>query len=40
MLNIALENSIDAIQKSNIVNKNARINDKVRNKVARDFVES
>ena len=29
MLNIASENSIDAMKKSNIINKNIRINDEV-----------
>ena len=29
MLNITSENSIDAIKKSNIVNKNIRINDEI-----------
>ena len=40
MLNITPENSIDAMKKSNIVNKNVRINDKIRNKVVRNIVES
>ena len=40
MLNIALENSIDAMKKSNNVNKNARIDNEVRNKAARDTAES
>ena len=40
MLNIALENSLDAIKKSNIVNKNVRIDEKVRNEVTRNIVES
>ena len=40
MLNIALENSIDAMKKSNIVNKNVRINNEIRNEVARDIVEN
>ena len=33
ILNITFENSIDAMKKSNIINKNIRINDEVRNKV-------
>ena len=40
ILNITFENSIDAIKKSNIINKNVRMNDEVRNKVARNIVES
>ena len=40
MLNIASENSIDAMKKSNNVNKNARIDNEVRNKAARDIAES
>ena len=32
-LNIMFENLIDAMKKSNIINKNVRINDKVRNEV-------
>ena len=40
MLNITSENSINAMKKSNNVNKDARIDDKVRNEVARDIVES
>ena len=40
MLNITFENSIDAMENSNIVNKNVRIIDKSRNKVARDAAES
>ena len=35
-----LEDSIDAMKKSNIVNKDVRINDEVRNEVARNIVES
>ena len=31
MLNIALENSIDAIKKLNIINKDVRIDDEIRN---------
>ena len=40
MLNIASENSIDAIKKSNIVNKNVRIDDEIRNETVWDIVES
>ena len=40
MLNIASENSIDAMKKSNDVNKNARIDDEIRNEVARNIAES
>ena len=40
MLNIACENSIDAMKKSNIDNKDVRIDDKVRNEAARDTVEN
>ena len=40
MLNIALEDSIDAMKKSNNINKNVRINDEVRNEVVRDIAES
>ena len=40
MLNIASENSIDAIKKSNNVNKNVQIDDEVRNEAARDIVEN
>ena len=40
MLNITLENSIDAMKKSNIINKNVRIDDEVRNETARNIVES
>ena len=40
MLNVTSENSIDAMKKSNNVNKNARIDDEVRNEVARDIAES
>ena len=40
MLNIMFENLIDAMKKSNIVNKNVRINEKVRNEIARDAAES
>ena len=40
MLNITFENSIDAMKKSNNVNKDIRIDDKVQNKTARDIAES
>ena len=40
MLNIPSENSIDTMKKSNIVNKNIRIDDKVRNEIARNTVKS
>ena len=40
MLNIAPENSIDAMKKSNNVNKNAQIDDEVRSKVVRNTAES
>ena len=34
MLNIAFENSIDAMKKSNIINKNVRVDDEVRSEAA------
>ena len=34
------ENSIDAMKKSNIINKNVRIDDKVRNEIVQNIVES
>ena len=40
LLNIAFENSIDAIKKSNIINKNVRIDDEIRSEVVRNIVES
>ena len=40
MLNITSENSIDAMKKSNIINKNIRIDDEVRNEIVRNIVES
>ena len=40
MLNITSENSINTMKKSNIINKNVRIDDEVRNEVARDTAES
>ena len=33
MLNITFENSIDAMKKSNIINKDVRINDEIRNEI-------
>ena len=40
MLNIASENSIDAIKKSNIINKDVRIDNEVRSKISRNIAES
>ena len=40
MLNIMFENSIDAMKKSNNVNKDARVDDEVRSEAARDTAES
>ena len=40
MLNITSENLIDAIKKLNIVNKNVRIDDEIRNKAAQNAAES
>ena len=40
MLNIASENSIDAMKKSNKINKNARIDNEIRNEAARNIAES
>ena len=40
MLNVASENSIDAMKKSNNVNRNARIDDEIRSEVARNTAES
>ena len=40
MLNIASENSIDAMKKLNNVNKNARVDNEVRNETARNIAES
>ena len=40
MLNITSEDSIDAIKKSNIVNKNVQIDDEIRNEVIQNIVES
>ena len=40
MLNITSENSIDAMKKSNIINKNVRVDDEIRNEATRNIVES
>ena len=40
MLNVTPENSIDAMKKSNNVNRNVRIDDEVRNETARNTAES
>ena len=40
MLNITSENSIDAMKKSNIINKDVRIDNKIRNETVRDIAES
>ena len=40
ILNITSENSIDAIKKSNIINKNIRVDDEIWNKVVWNTVES
>ena len=40
ILNITSENSIDAMKKSNIVNKDIRIDDEIRNEIVRNIVES
>ena len=40
ILNITFKNSIDAMKKSNNINKNARIDDEVRNEIARNIAES
>ena len=40
MLNVALEDSINAMKKSNNVNKNVRIDDEVRSEAARNIAES
>ena len=40
MLNITSENSIDAMKKSNNVNKDARIDDEIRSEAVRNIVES
>ena len=40
MLNIIFKNSIDAIKKSNIINKDGRIDDKIRNEIVRNYTEN
>ena len=40
MLNITSENLIDTMKKSNIINKDIRIDDEIRNETARDTAES
>ena len=40
MLNITSENSIDVMKKSNNVNKNIRIDDKIRNKTVWNIIEN
>ena len=40
ILNIASENSIDAMKKSNIINKNVRIDDEVRSKIVQNIAEN
>ena len=40
MLNITSENSIDAMKKSNNVNKNVRVDDEIRNETAQDIAEN
>ena len=40
MLNVTSENSIDAMKKSNNVNRNARIDDEVRSEAVRNTAES
>ena len=40
MLNIASENSIDAMKKSNIINEDVRINNKILNETVRNIVEN
>ena len=40
MLNITFENSINAMKKSNNINKNARIDDEVRSEIVRNIAES
>ena len=40
ILNITSENSIDRMKKSNIINKNIRIDNEIRNKVVRNTVEN
>ena len=40
MRNITFENSIDAMKKSNIVNKNVRISNEIRNEIVQNIAES
>ena len=40
MLNIMSEDSIDAMKKSNIINKNVQVDDKIRSETARNTAES
>ena len=40
MLNITFENSTDVMKKSNIVNRNVRIIDEIRDEAARNIIES
>ena len=40
MLNITFKNSIEAMKKSNIINKDIRVRSKIRNEVARNIAES
>ena len=40
MLNVASEDSIDAMKKSNNVNKDARVGDEIRSETARNIVEN
>ena len=40
MLNITSENSIDAIKKSNIINKDVRIDNEIQNKVVRNTAKN
>ena len=40
MLNITFENSINAMKKSNIVNKDFRIDNKIRNEIVQNTVEN
>ena len=40
MLNITFENSIDVIKKSNIINKDVRIDNEILNKIVQDITEN
>ena len=40
MLNITSENSIDAMKKSNIINKDVQVDDEIRNEIARNIAEN